>query len=166
MLAALCACDHGAIDSGLPEGKPAEALTPAEAQQLCAAARVYYERVVSDAELLTYVCTSRALAEAGGEQAVCEEQLSTCVDAPPPEVEAIVADVRADGVCDPLVLGGCEATVGEVEACLAEFVERIDALYAGHTCALLDPEAEDEDAAPAKGKACSAIAGRCPGIAE
>lgn len=38
LLAALCACVDGPIDSGLPEDERADQLTPEEAKQLCAAA--------------------------------------------------------------------------------------------------------------------------------
>lgn len=165
VLAALCTCDGGPIDSGLPEDQRVDTLTPDEAQQLCDAARGYYERVVADAELVAYICTSRALAESGGEIEVCEEEAAACVADPPPEVEAIAADVRAEGICEPLVLASCEATVAEVEACLAEFAVYIDGLYAAHGCAMLadPPEPMGEVVV---GPACEAIAGECPGLAK
>lgn len=163
LLAALCACDNGPIDSGLPEDKRADELTPEEAKQLCAAAHEHYEQVVSDAELIAYICTSRALAESGGELAVCEEHQQMCVAEPPPEVETIAAEVRAAGICDPLVLSTCEARVDQVEGCLAEFAEHIDRLYASHDCSkLAQPEVPPED--ESVGPKCMAIAEVCPGI--
>lgn len=165
VFAALCACDSGPIDSGLPEDKPASQLTAREATQLCAAAHEYYERVVSDEELVGYICTSLALAASGGDLAVCEEEAEQCVAAPSPAVEAIAADVRAHGICEPLILASCEATVGEVEDCLAEFVAHIDRLYASHSCAMLT-EPGEETIVLSVGPACEAIAERCPKIAS
>jgi hypothetical protein len=163
LLAALCACDNGPIDSGLPEEKRADQLTPEEAKQLCAAAQEHYEEVVSDEELIGYICTSRALAESGGEIEVCEEHQQMCVAEPPPEVETIAAEVRAEGICDPLALSTCEATVSEVELCLAEFADHIDRLYASHDCSkLAAPEVPPEE--ESIGPKCAAIAEECPGI--
>lgn len=163
LFAALCACDHSPIDSGLPGGKRADELTAEEAKQLCAAAQRHYEGVVTDEELLAYICASRALAESGGEFGVCVQHQEMCVDDPPLEVETIAEAVRSEGICDPLALSTCAATVAEVEACLAEFAAHIDLLYASHGCSKLEqPDAPPPD--EALGPKCAAIADECPGV--
>ena len=163
LLAALCACDYSPIDSGLPGDKRADELTPEEAKQLCAAAQKHYEEVISDEELIEYICTSRALAESGGELEVCEEHQQMCVAEPSPEVETIAEEVRAEGICDPIALSTCEATVAQVEACLAEFAQHIDVLYASHDCSkLAQPNQPPEE--ESIGPKCMAIASACPGV--
>jgi hypothetical protein len=152
------------VSSGLPADAPVTGLSDADAQQLCQSAEDAFTRLVTPERL----CTLFAV----GDTLVISDDGSTELDgeACDAAVESCVAEGReTDSLgCDQATasdLGDCDATVGEVEACMnaqiSVFNEIFNALSCSRTPTAEDVSSFDPDATPAE---CADLSETCPDV--
>jgi len=164
----LLACgSKDGIDSGLPADKPGDELMPAEQQTLCDATAEYLDAHISPAEWTGYLCTLQSFGEGestdiAGLIADCKAAREVCIAAGGQEqLGAVCNDVDGWTMCD--------ATVGEIEACLEDTIDLLDGIIRDLTCDVLDPAKamalQDkygdslEDPYPAS---CDVVRAKCP----
>lgn len=168
LLLLACGSKDG-IDSGLPEDKTGEELMPAEQQTLCEAAGEYLDANISDAEWTGYLCTLESFGagdatDTAGLIAACKEARQACIAAGGQEqIESVCSDVDDWTMCD--------ATVGEIEACLEGAIDLLGGIIRDFTCDALDPAKamalqekygdSFDDPFPAS---CDVVKAKCPAI--
>ena len=169
-LLVLLACgSKDGIDSGLPAGKTGDELMPAEQQTLCDAAGEYLDAHISPAEWTGYLCTLESFGEGeatdtAGLIAACKEARQACIAAGEQEELGTVCNDVDDWTM-------CDATVGEIEACLEGAIDLLGGIIRDFTCDALDPAKamalqekygdSFEDPFP---PSCDVVKAKCPAV--
>ncbi len=163
---AACGGDGPPFDTGLPEDEPANELGPAEAIAACEA----YEDAVSDTfgpdDQEDVACTIAGVVVELGGFGTCETTRDQCLASG--EEEPVPVDFDCENALS-FAPSGCEATVGELEACVNAFLGGVEALRARVSCGLAnDPNALADVTAeagaafePTSHAACSALSDEC-----
>lgn len=158
---AACKAPGPAFDSGLPPGKQADALTPAEQVQLCEAQDAHAQGLIDDVQLEAAICTIYAIGFALADDqsvAACVRVRDACVAEP---------DAPGEGTCD---LGidwtRCTATVAELEACYDEYGRASAAQLRSYSCDRMAEYAVSPPSGdlPPLGAACSRAQSECPSV--
>jgi len=130
------------FSTGLPSSSALGDLTVDQAVQLCEAANAMTEEIEALGEAMDPCLGEGLSAKFSGdnETATCEAAVSECHaarDAESPPAETVAAE---PDTCDPEGitndLEGCEATVGDFEACSNASLAMFDELMATYTCAM------------------------------
>ncbi len=110
----------GRIDSSVNESAVASDLTPEETQEVCSAAADYFAMKFPAAELCKAAGLSAYItAGIAGEDPVegCQAAVDSCIeDDEAPQISCVEEDET--------VSSDCSATVGELETCLADTIDR------------------------------------------
>ena len=161
----------GNVSTGLPSSKPLGQITQAEAQSLCNSLASSARNVLSPEQLHRFTCTLSALPAsirqgASGmeeiDRATCEQLVNECLMEEPD-------DTTNDNDCENTQLStsaaGCQATVGELEACLNASIAQLRDLLERFDCnatvtELMAGGGFEEPAA------CATLDMKCPGVLD
>ncbi|HEY8377485.1 MAG TPA: hypothetical protein VIK91_13410 [Nannocystis sp.] len=168
LLLASPACKEGeksdeAAISGLPdEDRKVSDLTVKERQQLCDTTTDYRRREISDEEIRRARCSFEgafvAVALGGGDVDACVAARDECLAKPMPIAGEEPPRCDFEGK-------RCTATVGEVEACIEEYVTATQAFFEALDCVRLVSEAGKLEAPEFEhGEACRRIERSCPAM--
>lgn len=156
--------DEAAI-SGLPDDdRKVSDLTKEERVQLCEATTEYAEREISDDEVKRASCSFEgafiAVALGGGDVDDCVAARDECLAEAMPIAEA----TEEEATCD-LESDTCKATVGEVEACVEEFVTAAQEFFGALDCVkLVNSAGKLQTPELELGEACQRIERSCPSM--
>lgn len=156
----------GAVSTGLDEDQQLGDVSQDEAQDLCDTLAESAEGAISASDLARFPCTIEALSSPGivmqdgtVDRAACEAIVSECLeDSPEPAQTA-----ECDSAAVMAELAGCEATAGELEACLNASLPQIRSLLRLVSCSADLSQMPPEFAEPA---ACKALDMKCPGVLD
>lgn len=150
--------------SDLPANKKVSELSAAEQQQLCEAAATYSTREIDEDEVRRAVCSLQGIVLAStlhdGSVDACITARDECLAAPekPAHVES---GERTCSIDWPT----CEATVGELDACIEEVVTDLKSFYMELDCGNIGKyKAEMPSKQPELGEACRRVQTNCPGF--
>jgi hypothetical protein len=161
---------NGDVDTGLPPTKVLGEVTPAEAPALCNALGSSAQNAIDRGELKRFTCTISALSDAirqgaSGmaeiDRAACNQAVNECLAEPD--------DTTTENNCANTQLAttlmGCEATAGELEACLNASVDQLSNLFDAFSCnsqlsELMTGGGFEEPAA------CGTLDTKCPGVLD
>jgi hypothetical protein len=161
---------QGDVDTGLPPTKTLGEVTPAEAPALCNALASSVQNAIDRGELKRFTCTIAALSDAirqsaSGmteiDRAACAQAVNECLAEPD--------DTTTENNCANTKLAttlmGCEATAGELEACLNASVDQLSNLFDAFSCnsqlsELMTGGGFEEPAA------CGTLDMKCPGVLD
>ncbi len=89
-------------------------------------------------------CTAAAVDSTDTAEA-CGDELQSCLDSPPPEVESLITSIRDQAGCSTISVEatGCSATVGQIEACLDDLAAAVDNVQFTLTCAAAGQPIDD-----------------------
>ena len=152
-------CTSG-YDSGAPDDKQASDLEPAEAQTACESYVAYIDAKIGAAERAERACVFRALFRTTSPED-CEANVTSCLADPPPDG----FDVDCS---DPFVSPFCQATIGQVEACVTADTEIYLDYVRAPTCAAAGnlPELERLLAVPPPPMECEILRSVCPSLGD
>lgn len=108
------------LDSGVDQDKKASEVTDDEAKQICEAAEKYTnDKITPEMQCLGEGALAAGLAMATGAdpEAACNDAVADCVDSADSGVGLDCDEASAEEVAD------CDATVGEVETCMKDYVD-------------------------------------------
>lgn len=159
------------VSTGLPATKRLGEITQAEAESLCNSLSASARDVFGDEELHRFTCTIGALPGsirqgANGmaeiDRVACEQMVSACLMEEPEET---TNDTDCGNTQLVASAAGCEATVGELEACLNASLTALRGLLERFNCntpasELMMGGGFDEPAA------CETLDMKCPGVLD
>lgn len=130
--------------------------------RVCSAFADYVRDMYRSDKLVQAACIARAL-ETTGDAASCGDYVARCVDAIPPEVEALIAKALASASCTTLDIDptACGVSVSTLTSCLDALGTQFDRAQYGLSCAAFgSPVPSDwyEVALPAS---CSRLISQC-----
>lgn len=145
-----------AFDSGADEGAALSSLDEGEREALCASLQRHYSASLPEEGLRRAGCTVvvRLLGASSDEAlspAMCEEAVAECAS------EAMVPEAS----CSPTLLGTCDATVAEFEACAQSRIETTQRVIRELTCSTPEASLPGLLTTP---EACQALEERCPDL--
>lgn len=161
------------VSIGLPPGKPLSSLTAAEALSACERLRASTQNALSEADIARFRCSFTATVfaivfNADGtemiDRARCEEAFSSCIA----DMDAD-AQASSDGMCDASFMTqfmSCDATAGELEACLNASLEVLRAQISMISCSSSILLIRDAGSALPEPAACAALEMKCPGALD
>jgi hypothetical protein len=160
----------GPVSTGLPADATLSALDSEQAAQVCQAVADAAGALLSESEITRLACTIAALtelsfmtdsSEVSIDQAMCDQLVSTCMSA------AGGGDSFYSCDADTLDLAGCNATIGELEACIDDALSLAGTITSVLSCeTLANPERIDPSALQdvMEVATCSAVQEQCPGL--
>lgn len=147
----------GSVDTGVPEDKTLSELDEGDKDAIC---DTIDGLVGPEVE-----CFGAALLIAlfSEDVAACQATFDACIDDPEQFAEESDFDF-GEGACSvENIPEDCNATVGELEACISEQNDAIQSLLDNFDCAeVLDSDGSDEGPGPA----CQAVEEKCPGFLD
>jgi hypothetical protein len=162
----------GQVTTGLPREKALSSLSEAEAISACEQLRMSADNAVSEDDLARYTCTIAAAlfsitTGANGmptiDRAMCEQMVNSCLAETDEQGES-----SSSGMCDASFmtgLMGCNATAGELEACLNASIDVLRDQLSMVSCtspvSLAGPDAGMSASEP---PACASLDMKCPGV--
>ena len=172
----MMACDGGGGDGGGgtnvdlgDDGKVASSMSQAEAEQACKSVSAQMKKAYEEAggeHLTCLAMASFAKAMAGGDVAACQQSYDSCMENP---------DEESGDDCEEAYEGfkDCNATLGEVEACMNDQIAAMEEGYAEAkklNCSSTEEElkalgemfgSEEEIS-----QACKTVQEKCPSMVE
>jgi hypothetical protein len=170
----MMACDGGGggggtnVDLG-DDGKVASSMSQAEAEQACKNVSAQMEKAYEDAggeHVGCLVAGTFAKAMAGGDVAACQKAYDSCMEEP---------DEESGDDCEEAYeeLKDCNATLGEIEACMDDQVGAMEEGYAEAkklNCSSTEEElkalGEIFDSKEELSQACKTVQEKCPSMVE
>jgi hypothetical protein len=161
---------QGDVDTGLPPTKVLGEVTAAEAPALCDALASSAGNAIDRSELKRFTCTIAALSDAirqgaSGmaeiDRAACNQAVNECLAEP----DEPTNENNCESTQLATTLMGCQATAGELEACLNASVEQLSNLFDAFSCnsqlsELMMGGGFEEPAA------CETLDMKCPGVLD
>jgi hypothetical protein len=158
---------------GLPSTQTLSSLTAADAQVACDSLAETFFGAVSDDDLARYSCTLLAVVFNIGQgpdgmpmvnQAACEQMVATCVA----DTAANPGTIQTEDNCTPAslmsVVTGCDATVGDLNACLAASIAGLNGQLNTLSCDAPISIGGPSLMTPPDPAECTALEAQCPGI--
>jgi hypothetical protein len=145
----------GNVDSGSPEGTPANELTDAQVQAFCDSVGKATEAAIgADAQAATCGFSAYFVATlSGGDAAACQMAYDECASAPP--------DTTSEECTKPS--DTCTATVGEIEACLSDSLAQMKQLLAALPgCDDLGKDVGEPSLESESPASCAVVQEKCP----
>jgi len=107
-------------------------------------------------------CTASAI-ESTETASDCGDELQSCLDNPPSEVESLITTIRDQAGCGSLSVEatGCSATVGQIQDCLDALGDELDNIQFTLTCAAAGQTLDDGWWVIETPAACSSIETSC-----
>lgn len=165
VILALVSCSESSptFDTGVPNDTEVDELTTEQAQQVCERAEDLSERVIGPEVQHRLQCVGTAIAYDLANLGSCKSSYDDCIDEP---FDADPIDFACETVEAPDV-AGCNATIGEIEACANAQLKLVDDLLDQANCDLVDDpdrlqeiiEGLEERADP---EACASLPDSCP----
>src|SRR5688572_7598880 len=161
---------QGDVDTGLPPAQVLSGVTPTQAQSVCSSLASSAQNAIDRRELKRFTCTIAALSDAirqnaSGmaeiDRAACTQAVNECLAEPD--------EPTNENNCESTQLAtrlmGCEATAGELEACLNASVDQLSNLFDVFSCnsqlsELMTGGGFEEPAA------CETLDMKCPGVLD
>lgn len=167
------ACDGGGDESPIDlgsDGKKASELSETEAIAACEDVVAYMEASNNDGQAQTHlICLTAGLiakAFSNDDPAACQTSYDECMATPAEEGERTRNDSGCNNAYDGLK--DCEATLGEVEACLADMDAANQAVYAQMEKLSCSSTEEEMNAVrenePQEPESCKLVEEKCPGL--
>ena len=131
-------------DSG--NGSTTERITQAAYDQACSKAEEFLVSRYSGDYFVQALCTAAAV-EGTTDAESCGQQLDDCINTPPPEIQAGIDAILAQGGCSLLSVNTatCSSTLGEIKACLDAIDGEVSSLKYTLTCAAAGQTLDDWD---------------------
>lgn len=130
-----CGDDSPSLDTGLSSGAPIGDLSAEQSAQVCAGVERFANELIGPSRQEQVRCTIAGIAFELGGFGSCSAARDTCYD------EGTTQTVEIDLACDAATgtyLPGCEATIGQLEACANDVGAAADAVLDSISCALVD----------------------------
>jgi hypothetical protein len=150
--------------SDLPKNKKVSDLTAAEQEQLCEATGAYIDREITPEEIKQALCSLQGILLSAtledGSVDACVTARDQCLASPeqPTAVEAEGNECQLDW-------DACTTTVGELDACIEEAVDQLEAFYKELDCGNIGQyKGEMPGKEPELGEACKRVQTNCPGF--
>lgn len=176
--AAACGGDDDAngIVTGLPAEQKLSTLTDADAKKACQSVNNGASAVITPTALARAICVpigvEAAVTYSNGAASVdlgkCQQVVDTCVSSGDEEDDEVV-EIDEDDDCDQASasdLEGCEATVGEYEACINLMLSEVQRRLAELTCQnaekLSSESYSNDELDPSQIPQCQTIMTKCP----
>jgi hypothetical protein len=163
---ALVSCGDGGsptLDTGVPNNTQVDEITTAQARQICERAEDLVEDLFGEDRQHHLMCTGQGIAYDVADLGSCRSSYNDCINEP---FEAEDPDFDCEAVDAPM-LSGCNATIGELEACVNAQVKFFNDILEDIDCGLADdPDrfeallAELEEGTDPS--ACAALPEECP----
>jgi hypothetical protein len=127
-------------------GSAKERITQAAYDQACSEAEDFLVSRYSGDYFVQALCTAAAVEGTTDAQA-CGQQLDDCINMPPPEIQAGIDAILAQGGCGLLSVNTatCSSTLGEIKACLDAIDGEVSSLKYTLTCAAAGQSLDDWD---------------------
>jgi hypothetical protein len=141
VLIAACGDDGGGggdwVPADIDRQQTLDALGDAGYQRLCSAARDYALDQYRSSYLIEAVCTAIAI-ETSETSSDCGDQITECINNPPPAAVAQLDGILAQAGCSTVMLEpmGCAATVSQIEGCIEELGNEVEEIRFNLTCEL------------------------------
>lgn len=168
--------DSPAVSTGLPASQKLSALKESEAKQVCESYGIALHKRIPDSELKRVGCTwSAAIAvgfQAGSfDVAKCNMLVDRCVASADGSVDGggTVRTVSTDDMCDDTqwvsLAAGCEATIGDYEACASAQLDLYAASLAAVMCKEPTTGSSEQDIASEEPPAgCKPLVDKCAAL--
>ncbi|MBL4632798.1 MAG: hypothetical protein JKY56_02945 [Kofleriaceae bacterium] len=131
-------------DSRVDESK--ERITQAAYERACQEADDFLTARYSGDYFVQALCLAEAV-ETTGDATSCGAQLDSCINNPPPEIQAGIDGILSQAGCNLLNVDTsvCSSTLGDIRACLEAIDEEVMSLRYTLSCAAAGQSLEDWD---------------------
>lgn len=134
----------GCGDTTVDESK--ERITQAAYERACEEADDFLTARYSGDYFVQALCLADAV-ETTSDATSCGEQLDTCINSPPPEIQQGIDNILSQAGCTLLNVdtSSCSSTLGDIRACLDAIDEEVMGLQYTLTCAAAGQSLDDWD---------------------